>query len=107
MCLMSHLLRSLGVVKTCRLTYESVDVMHAVFDTASAPFYWTISANSLKGFSEHFGPKSEHLDIYPENGRCIFTSYAERIVGKKGSDDLRNGISRNPLSSGDYIANGI
>lgn len=72
-----------GVVKTCRLTYEASDAMHAMFDRSSATSRWTISASALKDFSEHFGPKTEQLDIYPEGGRCIFNSYTEKIMNGK------------------------
>lgn len=78
---------SSGVVKTCRLTYESIEVMHALFDQASAKNHWTIASTPLKDYSEHFGPKTEQLDVYPENGRCIFTSYTEKVMNGKGKSE--------------------
>ncbi len=58
--------------------------MHALFDRASATNHWVIVAGALKDFSEHFGPKTEQLDIYPEDGRCIFKSYTEKVMSGKG-----------------------
>lgn len=74
-----------GIVKTYKLTYESVEVMHAVFDKASVSNTFTISASVLKDFIEYFEPKAEQLDIYSENGRATFTSYTEKIMEGKGS----------------------
>ena len=74
-----------GVIKTYRLTYESIDVMHALFDKRSASNVWKISAKMLREFSEHFGPKTEQLDVYSENGRATFTCYTEKILDGKGS----------------------
>ena len=62
--------------------------MHATFDRLSATSRWTISASALKDFSEHFGPKTEQLDIYPEGGRCIFNSYTEKIMNGRGVSAL-------------------
>ena len=59
-----------------------------MFDRSSATSRWTISASALKDFSEHFGPKTEQLDIYPEGGRCIFNSYTEKIMNGKGASAL-------------------
>ena len=73
-----------GVLKTYKLTYESTEVMHAVFDSTTAPNRWSISSRLLKDFVEHFGPKTEQLDIYSENGRATFTSYTEKIMDGKG-----------------------
>ena len=78
------------MLKTYKLTYESVEVMHALFDKGAAANRWRISSKPLKEFIEHFGPRTEQLDIYQENGRAIFTSYTEKIVDGKGmaSQDL-------------------
>ncbi|KAI9786189.1 MAG: hypothetical protein M1839_007599 [Geoglossum umbratile] len=72
-----------GVLKTYKLTYESVEVMHALFDKGLASNRWRISSKPLKEFIEHFGPRTEQLDIYQENGRATFTSYTEKIVDGK------------------------
>ncbi|KAI9788258.1 MAG: hypothetical protein M1816_007024 [Peltula sp. TS41687] len=72
-----------GVLKTYRLTYESAEVLHALFDRQSAINRWKITSSLLKEFNEHFGPKTEQLDIYPENGRCILTSFTEKITNGK------------------------
>ncbi|KAI9795597.1 MAG: hypothetical protein M1833_006918 [Piccolia ochrophora] len=72
-----------GVVKTYRLTYEDAEVTHALFDKNGAHNRWTISAATLKEFVEHFGPKTEQLDVFSENGRATFTSYTEKIMDGK------------------------
>lgn len=73
-----------GVLKTYKLTYESVDVLSAVFDKESALNRWTISSRTLREFIEYFGPKTEQLDISSENGRATFMSYTEKVVDGKG-----------------------
>ncbi|KAI9845388.1 MAG: hypothetical protein M1838_001743 [Thelocarpon superellum] len=72
-----------GVIKTYKLTYESTEVMHALFDRETAANRWKVSSRMLKEFTEHFGPKTEQLDIYSENGRVTFTSYTEKIMDGK------------------------
>ncbi|KAH8683364.1 Rad9-domain-containing protein [Tricladium varicosporioides] len=69
-----------GVVKTYRLTFESVAPMHALFVRESAKNHWAISSKTLREFVEHFGPGTEQLDIYTEDGRVSLTSYTEKIV---------------------------
>lgn len=73
-----------GVTKTYRLTYESIEVMHALFDKNAAKNKWTISASVLRSFIEYFGAATEQLDMYSENGRAQFTSYTEKIMDGKG-----------------------
>ena len=72
------------VLKTYRLTYEEVDVMHAVFDKDTARNMWVVKGRLLREFMEHFGPKAEQLDISSENGRAAFTSFTEKLVDGKG-----------------------
>ncbi|KAN0103054.1 DNA repair protein-like protein rad9 [Hyaloscypha variabilis] len=69
-----------GVLKTYRLTFESVAPMHALFVKESANNSWSISSKTLREFVEHFGPGTEQLDIYSEDGRVSFTSYTEKIM---------------------------
>ncbi|TKA71141.1 hypothetical protein B0A49_02884 [Cryomyces minteri] len=76
-----------GVTKTYKLTYESVEVMHALFDKASARNRWKISSRLLKEFIEYFGQRTEQLDFYYDNGRAILTSYTEQI--KDGKEILK------------------
>ncbi|RPA98698.1 Rad9-domain-containing protein [Choiromyces venosus 120613-1] len=71
------------VLKTYRLTYEEVDVMHAVFDKDAARNMWVVKGRLLREFMEHFGPKAEQLDISGENGRAAFTSFTEKLVDGK------------------------
>jgi hypothetical protein len=82
-----------------KLTYDSVEVTRAVFDRARAHNRWTIGAGVLKAISEHFGPKTEQLDIYYDAGRVAFTSYAERVMSGNGMSPI--GVRRrlNALTS--------
>lgn len=73
-----------GVTKTYKLTYESVEVMHALFDKQSANNKWTIHSSALKEAIEYFGPKTEQLDIYADDGRVTYTSFTEKISNGKG-----------------------
>ncbi|KAI9820263.1 MAG: hypothetical protein M1827_005885 [Pycnora praestabilis] len=57
--------------------------MHALFDKDTANNRWAIQSRVLREFVEHFGPKTEQLDIYSENGRATFTSYTEKIMDGK------------------------
>lgn len=59
--------------------------MHALFDKNAASNVWTISSRLLKEYIEHFGAKTEQLDIYSEEHRATFTSYTEKIQDGKGT----------------------
>lgn len=73
-----------GVIKTYKLTYEAVDVMHALFDRSVARNRWSMSSGAVKEYIEYFGTKTEMLDIYAgEDGRCVFKSYTEKISNGK------------------------
>ncbi|KAF2097221.1 hypothetical protein NA57DRAFT_77475 [Rhizodiscina lignyota] len=69
-----------GVTKTYRLTYESVEVMHALFDKQNANNRWSIKSSYLREFIDYFGPKTEHLDFCFEDHQVTFTSFTEKIV---------------------------
>ena len=73
-----------GVIKTYKLTYESVEVMHALFNKDAAKNTWTIGASTLRSFAEYFGANTEQLDISSEGGRATFMSYTERIMNGRG-----------------------
>jgi cell cycle checkpoint control protein RAD9A len=73
-----------GVIKTYKLTYESVEVMHALFNKNAAKNTWTIGASTLRSFAEYFGANTEQLDISTENGRATFTSYTEKVMNGQG-----------------------
>ena len=73
-----------GVTKTYKLTYESVPVMHALFEKSSAQSQWRTRSRILRDFIEYFGPKTEQLDIYYEDNRVTFTSFTEKIMDGKG-----------------------
>ena len=73
-----------GVTKTFKLTYEAADMMQAVFDKRRASNKWKASARMLKEFADHFGNKTEQLDICSEEGQVTFTSYTEKVTQGKG-----------------------
>ncbi|KAH9844820.1 rad9 protein [Teratosphaeria destructans] len=68
-----------GMTKTYRLTYESVEVMHALFDKSAASQGWKISSRLMREYIEFFGPKTEQLDLLAQEGKAIFTSFTEKI----------------------------
>ncbi|KAF2487848.1 Rad9-domain-containing protein [Neohortaea acidophila] len=72
-----------GVTKTYKLAYESVEVMHALFDRTAATQGWKISARVLREYIEYFGPKTEQLDLLAQDGKAIFTSFTEKIQNGK------------------------
>jgi len=73
-----------GVIKTYKLTYEAVDVMHALFDRSVARNKWSMNSGAIKEYVEYFGTKTEMLDIFAgEDGRCVFKSYTEKISNGK------------------------
>lgn len=71
------------MTKTYRLNYESAEVMHALFDKASASQGWRISSRIMREYIEYFGPKTEQLDICAQEGKVIFTSFTEKIQDGK------------------------
>ncbi|KAF1947826.1 hypothetical protein EJ02DRAFT_507634 [Clathrospora elynae] len=78
-----------GVIKTYKLTYEAVDVMHALFDRSLAKNRWSMHSGAMKEYIEYFGTKTEKLDISAgEDGRCVFKSYTEKIMN--GKDILKH-----------------
>ncbi|KAK5056046.1 hypothetical protein LTR84_012597 [Exophiala bonariae] len=68
-----------GVVKTYRLFYESGEILHATFDRVGSNNYWSISSRALREMVEYFGPKTDQLDWYYQDGKVTFTSYTEKI----------------------------
>ena len=73
-----------GVTKTYKLTYEAVDVMHALFDRNVAQNRWSMHSGAIREYIEYFGTKTELLDIFTgEDGRCVFKSYTEKISDGK------------------------
>jgi cell cycle checkpoint control protein RAD9A len=73
-----------GVIKTYKLTYEAVDVMHALFDRNVAKNRWSMHSGAVKEYIEYFGTKTEMLDIFAgDDGRCVFKSYTEKISNGK------------------------
>ncbi|KAK5680616.1 hypothetical protein LTS10_007549 [Elasticomyces elasticus] len=67
------------MTKLYRLTYESAEVMHALFDRTAASQGWRISSRVLREYIEFFGPKTEQLDLLAQEGKAIFTSFTEKI----------------------------
>jgi cell cycle checkpoint control protein RAD9A len=73
-----------GVIKTYKLTYEAVDVMHALFDRSVAQNKWSLHASAVREYIEYFGTKTEMLDISAgEDQRCVFKSYTEKVTNGK------------------------
>lgn len=73
-----------GITKTYKLTYEAVDVMHALFDRSVAQHRWSMHSGAIREYIEYFGTKTELLDIFTgEDGRCVFKSYTEKISDGK------------------------
>ncbi|KAK0354326.1 hypothetical protein LTR91_016650 [Friedmanniomyces endolithicus] len=76
------------MTKFYRLTYESVEVMHALFDRAVATQGWRISSRMLREYIEFFGPKTEQLDLLAQEGKAIFTSFTEKVAA--GTEALKH-----------------
>lgn len=73
-----------GVIKTYKLTYEAVDVLHALFDRGVARNRWSMHSSAVREYTEYFGTKTEMLDIFAgEDGRCVFKSYTAKISNGK------------------------
>lgn len=62
--------------------------MHALFVKETALNRWTISSKTLREFVEYFGPGTEQLDIYSEDGRVSLTSYTEKVMSGNGKKNL-------------------
>ncbi|KAF3917830.1 hypothetical protein ABW20_dc0105239 [Dactylellina cionopaga] len=69
-----------GVLKTFRLQYEEADIMYATFLKEWGVNRWAIRASELRKWMDHFGSKTEHLEIAPEEDRVNFTSYTQKII---------------------------
>ncbi|KAH7139020.1 Rad9-domain-containing protein [Dendryphion nanum] len=100
-----------GVVKTYKLTYESVEVFHALFDKNVALNRWTMAAAAIKEYIEYFGTKTEMLDIYSgDDGRAVFKSYTEKITNGKEilKHPLVTAVAVNTSDFEDFdVANGL
>jgi len=73
-----------GVINTYKLTYEAVDVMHALFDRNTAKNRWKLPSGAVKEYIDYFGTKTEMLDIFAgEDARCVFKSYTEKVSNGK------------------------
>lgn len=79
---------SSGVLKVYRLTFEPTASIHAIFDASINKNRWEISSRTLREFVEHFGPGTEYLDIFSEDGRVSFISFTEKVVS--GSRTIYN-----------------
>lgn len=82
--LVLNLIYRQGITKTFKLTYEASDTMQAVFDKSKATNSWKASARMLRECAEHFGARTEQLDICSEDGQVTLTSYTEKIMQGKG-----------------------
>ncbi|KAL1968605.1 hypothetical protein VTN77DRAFT_1815 [Rasamsonia byssochlamydoides] len=72
-----------GVVKSYKLTYEPAAVQHAVFDRSRSRNQWTIESKFLREIIDHFSPSAEQLDIYPDGGKAVFTSFTTKVTEGK------------------------
>lgn len=72
-----------GVLKKYRLYYESGEVLHASFDVQNSINQWTVSSKTLRDVVEYFGPKTDQLDWYFQDGKVTFTSYTEKVQNGK------------------------
>lgn len=73
-----------GLIKTYRMTYEAVEIMHALFDRRAVTNSWRIAARVLREYVEYFGPRTEQLDILAREGKVVFTSFTEKIMNGNG-----------------------
>ena len=73
-----------GITKTFKLTYEAAGMMQAVFDKGRATNSWKASSRMLREFSEHFGARTEQLDICAKEGEVTMMSYTEKIMNGTG-----------------------
>lgn len=72
-----------GIIKTYHLTFEAATSMHAIFKSELTRNVWSISSSQLAIKTSHFGPRTEQLDIYHENGKAVFTSFVEKVATEK------------------------
>lgn len=78
------------MVKSFKLTYEAVEILRANFDARSSPNHWSVQSRTVKDIVEYFGPKTEQLDWYYEQGKVIFTSYTEKVSdGRRKTRNLK------------------
>jgi cell cycle checkpoint control protein RAD9A len=66
------------------LTYEAVEVQHALFDKSKTQNEWSIESKFLREIIDHFGPTAEQLDLHSENSRALFTSFTQKVANGKG-----------------------
>jgi cell cycle checkpoint control protein RAD9A len=65
------------------LFYEPGEVLHATFDKVGSTNHWTVSSRTLRDVVEYFGPKTDQLDWYFQDGKVTFTSYTEKIQSER------------------------
>lgn len=97
-----------GVVKTYRLTYETGEILHASFDRSNSPNTWTVSSKTLRDVVEYFGPKTEQLDWFLQDGKMTFTSYTEKIQNGRGKSSRHEAariltVDRNPEAAHAHV----
>ncbi|BCR88017.1 putative DNA repair protein rad9 [Aspergillus chevalieri] len=81
--LVIRMICGLGVIKSYKLTYEPMNVQHAIFDRSRTTNKWTIDPKFLREIADHFSPSAEQLDIHPEGDKVIFTSFTTKIAEGK------------------------
>ncbi|KAF2834933.1 hypothetical protein M501DRAFT_485677 [Patellaria atrata CBS 101060] len=86
-----------GVTKTYKLTYESIEIMHALFDKTIAPNSWAISSGALRRFIDYFAVKTEQLDIYSDDNKVHFSAFTEKIMN--GKDILKQPLHTSVIAN--------
>jgi len=75
----------IGVIKSYKLTYEPMNVQHAIFDRSRTTNQWTIEPKFLREIADHFSSSAEQLGIHADGDKVIFTSFTTKIAEGKGS----------------------
>jgi hypothetical protein len=62
--------------------------MYPSFNFRGSHNTWSISGQSLRALSEHFGTRAEHVDFFHDAGNLLMTGYTEKISKGQGEYDL-------------------
>ncbi|KAI5286875.1 hypothetical protein KEM54_006441 [Ascosphaera aggregata] len=84
------------IVRTYKLTYEAVDVQHAIFDSNKVENRWWLDSQVLREIMDHFGTNAEQLDIYCKNELAVFTSFTTKVTDGQGEKRVIE-ILRHPV----------
>lgn len=56
-----------------------------MFDPSRTQNQWQVEAKLLREIIDYFSPSAEQLDMYPDGGKAVFTSFTNKITDGKGS----------------------